>query len=184
MKKAIFTLVPLLVFVSCETGEEGPSGDPMPLALGNYWLYEAEGPDSSYHVLDTLADTLNFSGYPAYLLWHRTPDGTDTVFAYYDSDGYLVWADVGVSDTLITRMAKKNMAPGDTWSIGPGSPVIMRVGESETLHLAAGDFEALPVIMSSGNDTMAIHWFSPGNGRVQHKDFGGFYHRLVEYHLD
>ncbi|MEO0181268.1 MAG: hypothetical protein ABIM74_09320 [candidate division WOR-3 bacterium] len=184
MRKTIFSFVFLLVFVSCETGEENPPGDPMPLVLGNYWLYEAEGPDSTYHVLDTLADTLNFSGYHAYLLWHRTPDGTDTVFAYYDDEGYLVWADVGVSDTLFTRVAKRDMAPGDTWSTWPGSPVIMRVGERETLHLSAGDFEALPVMMSTGTDTMAIHWFSFGAGRVQHLDFGGFYHRLVEYKLN
>jgi len=183
MRRIFFSLIPALFLASCET-EEGAAGDPMPLELGNYWFYEAEGPDSTYHVLDTLADTLNFAGYHAYLLWHRTPDGTDTVYAYYDNEGYLVWADVGVSDTVFSRMAKRNMAPGDTWSSWEGSPVFMKVGESETLHLAAGDFDALPVIMTTGTDTMAIHWFAPGTGRVQHKDFGGFYHRLVEYHLN
>jgi hypothetical protein len=184
MRKTILALLPTLFLASCETKEEGTAGDPMPLTLGNYWLYEAEGPDSTYHVLDTLADTLDFAGYPAYLMWHRTPDGTDTLFVYYDGEGYLVWADVGVSDTLFSRMAKRNMAPGDTWNIETGSTTIMRVGEPETLHLVAGDFEALPVIMSTGTDTMAIHWFTPDTGRVQHMDFGGFYHRLVEYHLN
>ncbi|MGC8895006.1 MAG: hypothetical protein ACP5QG_09210 [candidate division WOR-3 bacterium] len=184
MRKLIFVFVPVLISVSCETNKEEPSGDPMPLVLGNYWLYEAEGPDSAYHVLDTLVDTLDFAGHSACLLWHRTPDGTDTVFAYYDADGYLVWADVGVSDTVYSRMARKGMAPGDTWSTWEGSPVFMRVGELETLHLAAGDFEALPVMMTTGTDTMAIHWFSFGTGRAQHKDFGGFYHRLMEYHLN
>ena len=178
-------LLGFLLILSCETESEEPTGVPMPLAVGNWWFYEAEGPDSLYHVTDTLADSVDFAGYNAYLMLHRTPDGTDTLYVYYDDQDYLVWADPGNTDTLFNRMAKKNMMPGDTWYMEEGSTVLMKVGDEDSLSLPAGVFDALPVLMiSSSGDTMAIHWFTTGTGRVQHQDFSGFYHRLSDYHLN
>ncbi len=130
MKKLLYITgtMALLLALSCGKGGEEEAPDPMPLSVGNWWLFQGF-PDTTEWFKDSIVAQEAFGSHPdAYKVvetgnykWLgkllRLPY-TDTLWFFYDGD-YFVVGFTGAyalqSDTLEIKYFKKNPAVGDSW---------------------------------------------------------------------
>ncbi|MEO0145383.1 MAG: hypothetical protein ABIM19_00935 [candidate division WOR-3 bacterium] len=114
----------LLLALSCGKGGEEEAPDPMPLSVGNWWLFQGF-PDTTRWSKDSIVAQEAFGSHPdAYKVVETGSDKwlgkllrlpyTDTLWFFYDGD-YFVVGSIIMGDTFELRFFKKNPAVGDSW---------------------------------------------------------------------
>lgn len=129
MKKLLYitgTMAMLLALSCGGKDEETPPPDPMPLSVGNWWLYQ-DMTDTTVWYKDSIVAREAFGSHPeAYRVLETGSDKgfgklsrfpyTDTIWFFYDGD-YFVVGMLAPSpiDTVELKYFKKNPAVGDSW---------------------------------------------------------------------
>ena len=116
----------MILALSCgKDEEEAPPPDPMPLAVGNWWLFQGF-PDTTEWFKDSIVAKEAFGPHPeAYKvvetrsykglnLLNRFPY-TDTLWFFYDGDYFTVGVLIPPTETLKLKYFKKDPAVGDSW---------------------------------------------------------------------
>jgi len=129
MKKLLYTIGAMAVVLALSCGkeeEEAPPPDPMPLAVGNWWLFQ-DFTDTTKWFKDSIVAKEAFGSHPeaykvietgsdkGFRLFGRLPY-TDTIWFFYDGDYFVVGVDMGYPvDTAEIKYFKKDPAVGDSW---------------------------------------------------------------------
>ena len=126
MKKLLPIAGTMAVFLALSCGkdeEEAPPPDPMPLSVGNWWLFQSF-PDNTEWAKDSIVAKEAFGPHAdayrvvetgsgkGFKLLNRFPY-TDTLWFFYDGDYFTIG--VVESDTEETKYFKKDPAVGDSW---------------------------------------------------------------------
>ncbi len=212
MRKHLITmgLLALVYGMGCGGGEENnppPSGQPLPLAIGNWWFTRGEYDTTSWDTTKIVDDTV-YEGHSAFLAQYIMPEGQVDTMIFYYADGFLHYiynTSMESFSFTVHGRTKENMAVGDTWtiftydtSIAPGYDMsfiaLARVLAVEDITVPSGSFkncykllDSLTVYMNgTPMSTYMNHtWIAMGVGAVYNQDLqdSTLNTELVDYHL-
>jgi len=211
MKKRLITMgmLALTYGMGCGGGEENnpPSGQPLPLAIGNWWFTRGEYDTTSWDTTRIVGDTV-YEGHNAFLAQYIMPEGQVDTMIFYYADGFLHYIYNTTMESFSFKIhgrTKENMAIGDTWTIftydttiAPGYDMsfiaLARVLAVENITVPAGSFtscykllDSLTVYLNGMPTSTHINhsWIAMGVGAVYNQDPADstLNTELVDYYL-